>query len=338
MFEETIRQLKDLEGTHKISVPIEADEEGYLDKECPSEDCLFQFKVHADDWANLFKDEAVFCPLCRHEANSNSWLTTEQIDHAKEQAGKQIEGIIDESLRKDARRFNRNRHRDSFFQISLEVNGVRKRRTMIPATAKEAMELKIMCDKCGARFSVIGSAFFCPCCGHNSVERTFDDSIKKVRVKLDNIKVIMNALEEIGKKDEAEITRRSLIETSLSDCIVTFQRLAEQLFSKIPNAPVAPLNVFQRIDNGNKLWQTVCGKSYEDWLTTEELKDLKVLFQKRHLLLHTEGIVDQRYLDRSGDESYNIGQRIVVKEDDVQYLSNLIEKLANGIREASSNA
>ena len=74
------------------------------------------------------------------------------------------------------------------------------------------------------------------------------------------------------------------------------------------------------------------------WVTTEELKDLKVLFQKRHLLLHTDGIVDQRYLDRSGDESYNIGQRIVVKEDDVQYLSNLIEKLANGIREASPNA
>ncbi len=73
MFEETIRQLKKLEDTHKISVPIEADEEGYLDKECPSEDCLFQFKVHAEDLANLFKDEAVFCPLCR-----------EQIEHAKE--------------------------------------------------------------------------------------------------------------------------------------------------------------------------------------------------------------------------------------------------------------
>ena len=338
MFEETIRQLNNLGSTHKIAVPIEADEESYLDKECPSENCLFQFKIHAEDWANLFKDEAVFCPLCRHEANSNSWWTTEQREHAKEQSVKQIEGIIDESLRKDARRFNRNWHRDSFDQMSLEVKGVRKRRTMIPATAKEAMELKIVCEKCGARFSVIGSAFFCPCCGHNSVERTFDDSIKKVRVKLDNIKVIMNALEEIGKKDEAEITRRSLIETSLSDCIVAFQRLAEQLFSKISNAPVAPLNVFQRIDDGNGLWQTVCDKSYEDWLTIEELKDLKVFFQKRHLLLHSEGIVDQRYLDRSRDESYKIGQRIVVKEDEVRYLSNLIEKLANGIREASSNA
>ena len=31
--------------TKEITVPIEADADGFLDKECPSEKCLFQFKV-----------------------------------------------------------------------------------------------------------------------------------------------------------------------------------------------------------------------------------------------------------------------------------------------------
>ena len=49
MFEETIRTLKRLDGTTtSIPVQISYDEEGYFDRECPSEECQFQFKVHLE--------------------------------------------------------------------------------------------------------------------------------------------------------------------------------------------------------------------------------------------------------------------------------------------------
>jgi hypothetical protein len=44
MFENMLRELGRLDGT-KVSIKIDADEEGYLDKECPSETCQFTFKV-----------------------------------------------------------------------------------------------------------------------------------------------------------------------------------------------------------------------------------------------------------------------------------------------------
>ena len=50
------------------------------------------------------------------------------------------------------------------------------------------------------------------------------------------------------------------------------------------------------------------------------------------MLSHSEGIVDEKYIDRSGDDTYKIGQRIVISIDDVRSLANLIEQLANGIR------
>ena len=51
VFEETIRTLKRLDGTTtSIPVQISYDEEGYFDRECPSEECQFQFKVHLEDW------------------------------------------------------------------------------------------------------------------------------------------------------------------------------------------------------------------------------------------------------------------------------------------------
>jgi hypothetical protein len=92
------------------------------------------------------------------------------------------------------------------------------------------------------------------------------------------------------------------------------------------------MNVFQRIDDASNLWREATGKGYDDWLTEGELRDLKILFQKRHLLAHTEGIVDQRYLAQTGDTSYHLDQRIVVKEPDVLSLTNLIEKVAAGMK------
>jgi hypothetical protein len=55
------------------------------------------------------------------------------------------------------------------------------------------------------------------------------------------------------------------------------------------------------------------------------------MFQQRHLLSHTQGIVDEKYLAQSGDSTYKIGQRIVVRELDVRAAAAIIEKLARGM-------
>jgi hypothetical protein len=331
MFENLLRELKRLNGT-KVSITIGADEEGYIDKECPSENCGFIFKVKEEDWKTLFKDEAVYCPLCRHEADSDSWYTTEQLKNAEKHARRLVEGRIGRAMRADAREFNRRQPRNSFIKMSMKVSGFNPYPVLLPVPAKELMERKIQCEKCDARYSVIGSAYFCPCCGHNSVEKTFDDSIQKILSKIDNQETIRKAFGKIGKKDDGEITIRSLVESALGDGVTAFQRLAEELYAKMPNTPPAPFNAFQRVDDGSRLWKQACGKGYEDWLTPTEMNDLKLLFQKRHLLAHTEGIVDEKYIQKTGDNTYKVGQRIVVRNSEVRLLVELITKLAKEIR------
>jgi hypothetical protein len=262
---------------------------------------------------------------------TDSWWTTEQIEEAKSRALEQVKNLIANAFQEDADTFNKD-CKNNFIKMSLSVEGTNATKVIIPIPAKEAMELKIKCEKCGARFAVIGSAFFCPCCGYNSVERTFKDSLNKVKVKLDNIDIIRKALIKNNGKDEAEITSRSLIESCLSDIVVAFQRLAEKLFAKISKAPTPFFNVFQRIDDSSKLWKSICGKGYDDWLIPNEMEELKILFQKRHLLAHCEGIVDQRYIDKSGDTTYKVGQRIVVKTDDIYRLLYLVEVISSKIR------
>lgn len=73
---------------------------------------------------------------------------------------------------------------------------------------------------------------------------------------------------------------------------------------------------------------------FEESLSTFSPRLVKVLYQKRHILAHNEGIVDQSYLTKSGDTSYKAGQRIVVAGHDVQTLLDFLVKLEVGLQDA----
>ena len=75
----------------------------------------------------------------------------------------------------------------------------------------------------------------------------------------------------------------------------------------------------------------VSGKHYADYLTAAEMSDITRLFQQRHLLAHTDGMVDQDYIMRSGDSSCAFGQRIVVRENSVRELLAILRKLTDGM-------
>ena len=72
-------------------------------------------------------------------------------------------------------------------------------------------------------------------------------------------------------------------------------------------------------------------------MTDEELANLKILYQKRHIFAHNEGIVDAKYIKKSGDISYKEGQRVVVSDQDIDNLLYYLKKLGFGLKEACEN-
>ncbi len=330
MFEKFLKELKKMEQ-NKISIPVEKDEDGYVDRECPNDECSYQFKVYEEDWINNFKDEAVFCPMCRHGATSDNWRTTEQINFSKCQAEQLLISKINNALIEGASDFNRKQNNKSFISLRMTTNSRKSNYIIFPIPSLEKMQSKITCEKCNSRYAVIGSAFFCPCCGHNSANETFDNSVNKIKAKIKNLPTIRKAIEEVNK-DEAETTHRSLIESSLTECVVAFQRFCEITFSTISPETKIKFNAFQNLEIGAKYWFDLYNETYNNWIDKKEHFNLNLLFQKRHLLSHTEGMVDLKYVEKSGDENYKIGQRIVVKENDVLQLIEIIEKIVKQIR------
>ncbi len=330
MFEDLIKEIEQL-NQQSVSVPIESDEKGYTDKQCPSEACEFIFKVNEEDWINIFQDESVWCPLCRHEAKADQWFTIEQIEDAKAEALTVIKGKINNALHSGAKKFNSKQSKNSFISMSMKVPGGLKRTHIIPIKAAEEMQLEIKCEKCNSRFAVIGSAYFCPACGHNSVINTFFDSLRKIKAKQNNIEIVREALNESSGKDEAELVCRSMLETCISDGVVAFQKYCEGLYEPLGKIP---FNAFQRLEQGNELWMKAINIGYSNWLSKKENDSLKIIYQKRHILSHNEGIVDVKYIQKSGDNTYKEGQRIVVSNNDIESLLNCLDKLGNGLNQS----
>ena len=144
-----------------------------------------------------------------------------------------------------------------------------------------------------------------------------DECLSKFKVNADDWKNLF--------RDEAARTCDSLVETSVSDLVVAFQRLCECLFQEhFPSVPVRR-NAFQNLDEGSSLWKDETGEGYDNWLDERHIILLRRCFQQRHLLQHAEGIVDQSYIDRSGDSRYTIGQRLIIDASDVLSYAKIIE-------------
>lgn len=327
MFDETIRALKALEGQQTVSIAIEDDEEGYFDRECPSEECLFQFKVLSDDWTAKVSDEEVFCPSCGHTADAEKWWTQQQIEHAQQAALAEIAGSLTKAMTRDAAQWNRRQPKGGFVSMTMKVDN-RNTQVLLPPAAAEAMQLKITCPSCECRYAVVGAAFFCPACGHNAADQQFAQSISGILQSLDAINSVRSAITD---RDIAENTIRLIVENGLQNAVTAFQRCAEAIFAELPTAGKARRNAFQNLSEGDALWNAATGTPYTAHLSSDDLAVLQRAFQQRHLLAHTQGIVDADYLSKSGDNRYKVGQRIVVREAYVREIAELVRKLTEGL-------
>lgn len=328
MFEEMIRELRSLEGTHQIPVSIQADEDGYFDRQCHAEECMFEFKVHVEDWLEKVKEKAV-CPFCGHSSKSDEWNTQKQSEHFREVGIAHFSQRLGRAMRRDAARWNRRQPRNSLISINMKVKG-RPRHVPMPPAATEPMRLQIECSQCNCRYAVIGAAFFCPACGHNDAEMVFSLAMSGIRGTLDALSEVRAA---VSDRDTAENMVRSLVEHGLQNAVTAFQRYSEALYSQLVSAPEPRRNAFQNLAEGSVLWCNATGKRYSNHLTSAEMSELKRAFQQRHLLAHTQGIVDQDYIAKSGDTSHQPGQRLVLSEAAVRYDLDCIQKLARGMYE-----
>ena len=332
MFDHLLREIRKLEGTNRIPVKIEVDNNGYIDRQCSSNGCAAHFKVMLEDWRDIVRDESVYCPHCRYESTSSDWNTLEQREYHANIARGHVQNRIGKALQSDARAFNSRQRKDSFIGINMSYRPGNMP-IPIPAAATALMTQEFRCPECNCRYSSIGAAFFCPSCGHGNVVGTFFNSIETVKRNLVAVPSLRETLTDTHDENVAEDSIRHLRENGLCKTIASFQKYAESCFFRLSNSNQFNVrrNLFQNLGESNHIWRNATNVGYTDILTAAEYHVLNIYFQQRHLLEHQEGIVDQQYIDHAKDSRYSIGQRLVVTDASVFELVSVIEKLSKAL-------
>jgi predicted RNA-binding Zn-ribbon protein involved in translation (DUF1610 family) len=306
------RTAKNLNNT-VVTQSVVSDGEGFVDRECP--ECLYFFKVHESNYPQI---EIYNCPNCGHKADKKSWFVTDQMNSLRNQAREYAASLVQDALH------GRKRPASSFDMIREDG----KTLVRFPAVVRDILEQKRVCSKCKCTYAVIGAAYFCPACGYNAIDEYFTQSMNKIESSLQALLKIAGQLD----RDSYKNFEQTIIENGLEDCATAFQKYVSELYNSYnPEKKLSP-NDFQRIENGSQQWEKLSGKGYGNYLSDAELKKLTLYFQQRHLLAHHDGFIDEQYIERGGDFRYQIGQRIVIKSEDVSSFAAIVKKLVMGLQ------
>ncbi|MDR4470717.1 MAG: hypothetical protein MRJ68_20865 [Nitrospira sp.] len=304
-----------------ISIPIPAADDGFTGRECPQADCAGYFKI---ELGTGLKGEGLpcHCPYCGHSAGHDQFWTKEQIEYARSVAMRKIT----DALYKDLRKMEFEHKPKGAFGIGFSMKVTPGRPVPIHFYREKQLETEVICVNCTLRYSVYGVFAFCPDCGqHNSLQ-----------ILGKNLEVVGKML-DLATVAEKELAER-LIENALEDCVSAcdgFGREICRLNAKTSTDPTKVGKVsFQNLEGAKQNMNGLFKLDLAAGLADDEWEVAVRAFQKRHLLSHKMGVVDDEYVRKSGDTHAVVGRKVNIAIDEVRALIQIIGKLGRWLSDA----
>jgi len=323
----------------KISVPLKPDEEGMFGRQCPKNECKKYFKVKAKDYST-FKGPNLFCPYCGATAHPDIFLTQDQLEYAESIAVREVLG----PLLKQLKSLEMKPDRRAFFSIGIEVD---IKEPVIRRYFEKQSRRDINCGRCNRTYSVYGTSYYCPFCGQREPLEVYQentDTIKRI-LKLDGVLSEDKDLVRKGKLRELheDGVFDVLTEKMLDKTVTAFETYCKNKYAAkmVELHPTSSLqdwlkrasNKFQNLDRAEQLLQRDLEYSIKVCLSETDRRIISKAFQKRHVLIHNSGIIDQKYVEVTGEDISLIGTKVQVRKIEVEELISSLTKLVKKIEE-----
>lgn len=291
----------------EFSVSIKPDEGGYTGRECP--ECGKYFKIKFG--TGLTGVTAHHCPYCNHVGPQSNFHTKQQIDYVKSLAFNKIA----DSLLNEFKKIERRPNRKEFLSLGIKVSGQLR---PIAYYSEKELEEHITCAVCTLQYTIYGAFGYCPDCGVHNSQQIANANFDLVLKILD---MASNAEDEIKAK---------LIENALEDVVSAFDGFGREHCSNLTSKAS-----FQNIMSAKDKLLREQGLDISVGITTDQWDFICEQFQKRHLLAHKMGIIDEDYAQKTGIAPSAIGRKVSIREDDVRmlidYLKVVVNNLFNGV-------
>ena len=88
---------------------------------------------------------------------------------------------------------------------------------------------------------------------------------------------------------------------------------------------------FQNLEGARTGFLDLFGVDFSTAVEPADWRAAVMAFQKRHVIAHKLGVIDQDYVTKSGWTRAVVGRKIVVDDGEVKKLVRIIKKLAPGM-------
>jgi hypothetical protein len=246
------------------------------------------------------------CPYCGYSGAGSEFFTGDQIEYAQSVATRKLVDAVQEELK--SLEFE---HRpQGMFGLGFSVKFKGSPPRPIGYYQEKRLETEVVCDRCTLRYAIYGVFGWCPDCGvHNSLQ-------------------ILTANLELAKKElalaqpaDAELADY-LIGDALENVVSAFDGFGREICLR-----KAPDIRFQSLRTARRKVQETFGFDFADVLGSGEWECACRVFQKRHLLAHRMGVIDEEYVQRANDPAAIAGRKIRVGPDEVTSAITVVEKL-----------
>lgn len=296
----------------RMSISLKPDKNGYLGRECPVEECEGYFKITPG--TGVKGPAPCHCPYCGHTGASQSFTTKEQLEYAKSMVLRQVTDAFHQDLK--SMEFD---HRPrGGFGIGISLKVTQGERHPIQYYREKELEMEIICDVCTLRYAIYGVFGWCPDCGaHNSLQ-ILTKNVELARKEL--------ALATSVEKELAD----HLIGDALENVVSAFDGFGREICGR-NGSDIR----FQNLSGARKNVQNAFGFDFADAVAGGEWETACRVFQKRHLLAHKMGVIDEDYLQKAVDPSAILGRKVRVTFGEVEAATAIIAalgaRLFNGV-------
>lgn len=298
----------------QFSISIRPDEDGYIGRECPVKECLGYFKITPG--TGVQGPAPCHCPYCGHSGESNTFFTQEQIEYAKSVVIREVA----DAVTKDLKSLEFEHKPQGMFGIGISMKVKESAPMPIRYYREKQLETEVVCDKCTLRYAIYGVFGWCPDCGVHNSQQILVKNLELAKKEL--------VLAESAEKDLAG----HLVGDALENVVAAFDGFGREICIQ-KGADIR----FQNLHAARRKVQDSYGFDFGDALGPSDWELANRVFQKRHLLAHKMGVIDEDYVQKANDPGAVVGRRIRVSNDEVRSATRIVEALGRRLFEGIFN-
>ena len=263
------------------------------------------------------------CPYSGTVAEDGAFVHPDDIKAAvemvKHDAVQDVQDALSEML-KNA--FKGSSSNNSFIKVSASVK--RSMPKPKPRFARQDLMRELVCDHCGRDYGVFAISLFCPDCGAPNLRLHF---VREAELVDDQVSLA----EEIAV-DKEELAYR-LLGNAHEDVLTAFEATLKTVYlhGKLTtsNSPLPKVgNDFQNVGKALKRFEELCLNPFNS-LTEDEMEELQLNIQKRHVIGHNLGVVDDKFATHDNDA--RVGETVNLVGDDIRKFAAISQKVIDNL-------